>query len=155
MNNNDIIKAGRTSFDTLIELIKKRIKFDELEPYKLKAVVEGKKLAFEVANSQLTKIRQMEEGDDTFNEDVYKSDLNRLIDSTSFVLTEIKKVLENPISVNDSDDDKVKAIVQSKDLAFDLLVQIKNVKDDIEDKIKNNRVIDSKSRNFATERVKK
>ncbi len=151
----DVIKGGLKSFETLLDFIKKPINFDEAEPHKFKSIVEGRKTAFEVANSQLTKIKQLEDSAGILDEDKYRNRLKMLADSTDSILIQIKKVLEADINVADSEDDKVKNIVQSKSLSFDLMQNIINVRDSIKLRLDSKQsLIRNESRNFASEQVK-
>jgi len=155
MKTKDIIYSGLKSFDTLLDFIKKKINFNEAESHKFKVIIEGRKSAFEVAVSQLTKIRQLEEAESCFKEKEHRDRLSRLVESTESILKEITKVLEKDIDVDDSEDEKVKSIVQSKELSFDLLLSITSVRDDITQKLKTDQPLGGNQiRNLASERVK-
>lgn len=156
MKTKDIIESGLKSFKTLLNFLEKKIDFDEAEPHKFKGIIEGRKTAFETAVSQLTKIRQLEESEGVFKDSKQKARLAELINSTETVLIEVKKVLEKEIDVDSSDDDKVKAIVQSKSISFDLLLNVTRVRDSIQFKIENNQSLSgSGNRNWITDRAKK
>ena len=155
MTNKDIIEGGLNNFESLIEFIKKPIEFDEIEPHRFKAVVDGRKTAFESASSQLTKIKQLEEGQDIFNEEEYRVRLEKLVESTENIWDEIKKVLNFKINADALDDDKVKSFVQAKDMSFELMRSIISVKNGIERRLDSDQSLASSgNRNFASERFK-
>lgn len=155
MTNKEIIDGGVENFHTYIDLIKKPIEFDELEPHKFKSVVDGRKTAFDAATDQLSKVKSLEEGESLFVEDVHRKRLETLVASTEGIWDEIKKVLSYKIDTELLDDDKVKAVVQAKDMSFDLMRVIYSEKNRIEQRLNSEASLSgSGNRNFAAERFK-
>ena len=150
----DIIDAGLSSLETLINFIKKPIDFSNVANSRLKAVVDGRSTAFTIAVHTVDRIRQIESSLGCYDESVGKQRLEMLIVSTDTIFKEIEDVLKLDIDPDAEDDDKVKQIVESKRVAFDFLENIINVRDDINYKIKTDADSVESVTNFAVSRVK-
>ena len=155
MRIKDLISAGYKSFYSLLDVVKKRIDFDNVPQNRMKLVIEGRYNAFTVASETLNKIRDLQEGLNIFDEEEYKKNISELIDSTDVILIEILKVLEMKIDVNDetAEDTDMKGIVMSKKAAFDFLLEIDATKDNLLNVLKA-KDIAAKRKNLATARVK-
>ena len=155
MDNKDIIKSGLVSFSTLLGLLSKKIDFENREPYEFKSIIEGRKTSFDVAQETLTYVKQLQEGENLYVEKDYRANLQRLVDSTEDLMKEINKVLIMSIDVDDSGDDKIKLIAQSKSLSISLLMNISSIRDSIKYQLKNEQSLSGNTnRNFATDMVK-
>lgn len=151
----DIIDDYLNSIETLLKLMRKKINFDDVEPYKFKSIVEGRKQTFESAYNQITRVNQLEEADNIGSPDIHRARFQRLIDSTENFKKEVRKVATAEIDVDESDDDKVKSIVQSKDLALSLLEHVASTNTEIKTRIKDSKSGNKRSIvNFASDMVK-
>jgi hypothetical protein len=155
MKTKDIIEAGYSSFYTLIDIIGKRINFDEIPQERMKGVLEGRYHAFIVAAEQLNRIKDLQETIVVFKESKFKKDLALLIDSTSLVMEEIKKSLNAEVIIDEeSDDEALKNIVFTKKVAFDFLLEIRSTKENLENQLKTDLESLKANKDFATKRVK-
>lgn len=153
--SREIIDDYLNSIETLLRLMKKKINFDDMETHKFKSVVEGRKQTFESAYNQITRVNQLEEKDNIGNPELHRARFQRLIDSTESFKKEVRKVANAEIDVDESEDEKVKSIVQSKDLALELLEHVAATNTEIKTRIKDK--TDNKKRitNFASDMVKR
>ena len=155
MKTSDIIASGYLSFESLVKVIKKPIDFEDIKDHQYKGVLEGRYEAFIIAGSQLNQIKDLEEQADIFDKEQFNSNIKKLIDSTDDILKEINNILKKDIEVDEIDEEKFKAVVQSKKVAFNFLVEIKGKKNDMEYMLENSKDTSLKvTRNFATARVK-
>ena len=155
MKTSDIIASGYLSFESLVKVIKKPIDFEDIKDHQYKGVLEGRYEAFIIAGSQLNQIKDLEEQADIFDKEQFNSNIKKLIDSTDDILKEINNILKKDIEVNEIDEEKFKAVVQAKKVAFNFLVEIKGKKNDMEYMLENSKDTSLKvTRNFATARVK-
>ena len=155
MKTSDIIASGYLSFESLVKVIKKPIDFEDIKDHQYKGVLEGRYEAFIIAGSQLNQIKDLEEQADIFDKEQFNRNIKKLIDSTDDILKEINNILKKDIEVNEIDEEKFKAVVQSKKVAFNFLVEIKGKKNDMEYMLENSKDTSLKvTRNFATARVK-
>lgn len=154
------------SFCTLIDLLRKPIQFTKVngdgdmvyvEPHKFKLIVEGRSQVFDDALFHVEKIRQFE--DAAANKDIesnYRDRLTRLVEAVEATMPEINKVLEMPIDPNESDDEKVKAVSQSKSLSLAFLERVMEANEASKTRLSSDKpLIGGDRRDFATERVKK
>ena len=155
MKTSDIIASGYLSFESLVKVIKKPIDFEDIKDHQYKGVLEGRYEAFIIAGSQLNQIKDLEEQADIFDKEQFNRNIKKLIDSTDDILKEINNILKKDIEVDEIDEEKFKAVVQSKKVAFNFLVEIKGKKNDMEYMLENSKDTSLKvTRNFATARVK-
>jgi len=156
MKTKDIIEAGYNSFYTLVDIIDKKINFEEVPPDRIKGVLEGRYNAFIVAAEQLNRIKDLEESIVVFKESKFKEDLKILIDSTASVMVEIKKSLSERITVDEeSNDEALKNVVLTKKVAFDFLLEIRSTKENLESQLKVDLEAAKQNKDFATRRVKR
>ena len=156
MKTKDVIESGYLSFYSLIKVIKKPINFEKLQDHQYKGVLEGRYEAFIIAGSQLNQIKDLEEQGAIFSQKKFNEKIKILIDSTDDILTEINEVLKKDIKVKEIEEEKFKAVVQSKKVAFNFLLEIKSKKNDMEYILENaNSTRRLSSGNFATDRVKR
>jgi hypothetical protein len=156
MKTKDIIEAGYNSFYTLVDIIDKKINFEEVPPDRIKGVLEGRYNAFIVAAEQLNRIKDLEESIVVFKESKFKEDLKLLIDSTASVMHEIKKSLSERITVDEeSNDEALKNVVLTKKVAFDFLLEIRSTKENLESQLKVDLEAAKQNKDFATRRVKR
>ncbi|MCB0744309.1 MAG: hypothetical protein KDC67_10425 [Ignavibacteriae bacterium] len=139
-----------------IKELKEKLEKSEYNPYKFKSIVDGRKRAFEVGYNQITQIRQMEDSLGIHTEEEHRKRLQDLVDSTEKLQQEIKTVLEYKIDAESSEDDKVRILVDSKDIAFGLMEQIFNTSETINQKLKDKDAFNQPIAkvDFATARVK-
>lgn len=154
MNKQGVIDGALDSFIILLDFIKNPIKFHKIEAYKFKAVVEGRRESFDVALEHLTIIKQLEEQEQSFSVKMHEERLYKLVEYASYIYDEIMEVLRLNIDTNEVDDDKQKAVIQSKSVALSFLQQIMNTRDSIKFTIDNNKISKAGSGNFTTDRVK-
>jgi hypothetical protein len=155
MTIRDIIDDRLAVIETYIRFMKKKIDLDEVEPWKYKAIVEGRKQTFESAYNQITTVNFDETSAAIGDVTIQKARFQRLIDSTTGFIKQIRKIAHTEIDVDESEDEKVKTIVQGKDLALELEQFVLNVNIEIKKKIDKAETKEVNSiRNFASERVK-
>jgi hypothetical protein len=155
MTTEKIIEMGVKNFNTYIALIKKPIDFEELEARHFRSVVDGRKTAFEAASSQLTKLKQEEEQLGVFQDKVHRKRLEQQVKASEGIWEQIGLLMDMEISEDDVEDERVKVVVQAKDMGYELLRMILAVKKSIEQKLDSNESLASTgSRNIATEFAK-
>ena len=155
MKARDVIDDRLSVIETLLKLLRKKVDLTEIESHKYKAIVEGRKQAFESAYNQITRVNQLEDKENIGDDTIHRARFQRLIDSMSDFLKVISKIAKAEIDVDESEDDKVKSIVQSKDLACDLEEHVLGVKQELKKRLSKETVSSDKAiRNFASERVK-
>ena len=165
MTNEKIIHSANASLGTLLRLLEKKIEFTEItgdgeevdiEPHKFKGIVDGRKQVFDDARYHITQIKQMEDADGVKDvETNYRKNLQRLIDSSETMMTQIDEVLYKEIQAEESGDDKVKLISQSKTLSLDMLMNVFALSNEIKIMLSSKKSLTNvKRRDIVTDRVK-
>ena len=156
MKTEKIIESGYVSFITLVDILKKKIDFENIPMERMKAVLEGRYLAFTVAAEQLNKLKDLEDSIGIFKKDKFIRNAKMLIEATSYVLEELNKSLETVIIVDENtDDEPLKNIVLTKKIAFNFILEIRSTQEALESKVKSDLSGKVVKKDFATLRVKK
>lgn len=161
MKYKDLIEGTESAFNTLVDLLRKPVKFrDEngvaLEPYKFKSVVDGRHQVFEDAMFHIHRLKHFEDSD--ANKDMeknYRARLQTLVDAVDETIKQVRKIQEMPIDSNESDDEKIKAISQSKSLSLSFLELVMAASENAKNQLSSDKPLTSTEKlNFASLRAK-
>ena len=153
MTTKQLIADRLHHVEVLLKLMNKRIHLEEYEDYQHKAIIEGRKQTFESAYAQIMKVNHLEESDNKGSDKGRKQRFSDLISATNGFIAEVRKVIRSEINVEESEDDRVKSIVQGRDLALDLEELVMQLNKDMQAKV-DKQETGKAAKDFATSRVK-